>query len=354
MADVFTTQRLAKVVERLDRPSSFLLDTFFPMVQTEDKGSEEIHFDIDESKPRITPFVHPTVAGKVVDNEGYRTESFRPAYAKDKRRFDPTMPLKRQIGEQIGGDMSPAQRYDAAVSVTLSNQLEMLTRREEVMASEALRLGQVTVAGEGYKTVVVNFGRDSTLTIALLTTARWGESGVSPLDNLESWCGRVSTKSGAACRDILMDPLAWALFKKDPQVVAQLDRAAYRGQDIVQVGPVVRGQGNDKYRYMGSIGDLDFYMGQDVYVDDAGNLQQILPDYTVMGAARGDANSGRGGLEGTRCYGTILDPKANWSAVRYFSKMWDEEDPAVRWMLLQSAPLVVPYRPNASFCATVR
>lgn len=30
-----------------------------------------------------------------------------------------------------------------------------------------------------------------------------------------------------------------------------------------------------------------------------------------------------------------------------------EEDPSVRWLLLQSAPLVVPYRPNATFCATI-
>lgn len=38
--DIFSTQVLAKVVERLRTPPSFLLDTFFPNVQTSDK--EEI------------------------------------------------------------------------------------------------------------------------------------------------------------------------------------------------------------------------------------------------------------------------------------------------------------------------
>ena len=38
---------------------------------------------------------------------------------------------------------------------------------------------------------------------------------------------------------------------------------------------------------------------------------------------------------------------------RYFTKSWLEEDPSVRWLLLQSAPLVVPYRPNAVLCATI-
>ena len=37
----------------------------------------------------------------------------------------------------------------------------------------------------------------------------------------------------------------------------------------------------------------------------------------------------------------------------YFSKSWVEEDPAVRYLMLQSAPLVVPYRVNASLCAKV-
>ena len=92
--DIFSTHVLTKVVERLDRPSSFLLDVFFGQEQTED--SEEIHFDIDKSKPRLTPFVSPLVAGKVVNDEGYVTKSFKPAYAKDKRRFDPSRPLTHQ------------------------------------------------------------------------------------------------------------------------------------------------------------------------------------------------------------------------------------------------------------------
>ena len=48
--DIFSTNVLAKVVERLHTPSSFLLDTFFPNVQTSDK--EEIFFDVTDSKPR--------------------------------------------------------------------------------------------------------------------------------------------------------------------------------------------------------------------------------------------------------------------------------------------------------------
>ncbi len=81
MVDIFSTFVLNRTVEHLERPASFLLDTFFGSIQTEE--SEEIHFDIDQSKPRLAPFVSPLVAGRVVANEGFTTQSFKPAYVKD-------------------------------------------------------------------------------------------------------------------------------------------------------------------------------------------------------------------------------------------------------------------------------
>jgi len=341
--DIFSTQVLNKTVEYLDRPTSFLLDTFFGQVQTAD--TEEIFFDIDKSKPRLTPFVSPLVAGKVVADSGYETKSFKPAYAKDKRRFDPSAPLKRNIGEVIGGTLTPQQRRDAALNRSLTNQLENLTRREEVMASEALRLGQVTVSGDNYPTVVVNFQRDAALTVTLTGVNRWGQAGIKPLDNLEDWASLVQTKSGAAAKTVIMDPAAWRLFRSSDDVKALL--TIYRGTNSAfQVDPIVRGQGNEKARFIGTIGDFDIWIYNDVYTDDLGNTVPMLPTNTVIVGSPVN-------VEGTRCYGVIQDEKAAYRAQRYFSKSWLEEDPAVRWLLLQSAPLVVPYRPNACFCATV-
>lgn len=147
--NIFSTHVLSKVVENLHTPPSFLLDMFFSQEQRSE--TEEIYFDTQESKPRISPFVSPLMPGKVVEHEGYSTKSFKPAYVKDKRRFTPDMPFKRMAGERIGGEMTPAQRLEKAVAVTLSNQLDCLTRREEVMASEVLRTGKITVEGDGYE-----------------------------------------------------------------------------------------------------------------------------------------------------------------------------------------------------------
>ncbi len=72
-----------------------------------------------------------------------------------------------------------------AVARALRNQLENLTRREEVMAAEALIKGTVTVSGEDYPTKVVDFKRDPALTLALTGAAKWSNIDVPALDQLE-------------------------------------------------------------------------------------------------------------------------------------------------------------------------
>lgn len=342
--DIFATAVLNKVVESLDRPASFLLDAYFPYVQTEE--SEQIHFDIDDTKPRIAPFVSPLVAGKVLAEDGFHTKSFTPAYVKDKRRFNPNKPLKRIMGESIGGSLSGEQRIRAALATSMVDQLNRLTRRMEVMGAEALRTGKITVTGEQYPTTVVDFERDAALSVTLGAGSMWGDSGVKPLDNLETWAGNVQSKSGAVATRVTMDPKAWQLFRVDADVEKLLDTR--RGSNATaEVGPMARGQGNAKGRHVATVGDFDIWVYQDSYVDDAGATQQMLPDYSVI---LGDPMN----IEGTRCFGMIQDEKAGFKALEYFSKSWLEEDPAVRYLLMQCAPLIVPYRVNATAYTKVK
>lgn len=224
----------------------------FPNVQTSDK--EEIFFDVTDSKPRISPFVSPLLPGKVVDGGGYQTKSFKPAYVKDKRRFDVNIPYKRIAGEAIGGSLSPAQRYERALATHLKDQLDNLTRREEVMAAEILRTGKVIVSGDGYPAQTVDFGRDETLTKALSGSSTWETAGVNPIDNLEDWAIAIQDKSGMVAKTVVMDPQAWKIFRGNDIVQKYLD--VRRGtNNSLSIDPALRSE-DTKARYIGSIGDL--------------------------------------------------------------------------------------------------
>lgn len=346
MADSYTTRFLVAVLAGLDRPQSFLLDTFFPELM--EFETERVEFDKMDRMVGLAPFCSPLARGKAVAARGFATESFAPAYVKPKNEIDISRPFKRRPGETYGGDMTPAMRRDMAVADTFEDQLARIIRRKEWMASSVLRTGAVTVAGDDYPATSVDFGRDASLTVALAAAARWGEAGVSPFDDIETWSGLVATASGAAATTVVMDPKAWALARKDDQIAKALDYRYARPTEV-EIGPLARGEARWA-TYVGSVGQFDFWVYSQPFVDVDGTAGNMMPAYTVIIGAQGV----EAGVGGYQAHGAIKDPRAGYQAMEVFPKTWVEEDPAAEWAMSQSAPLVVPARVNACFCATVR
>lgn len=346
MVGIHDTTTLVRVVRDLKRPSKFLLDMFFG--NTIEYDTEEVAIDVEINRRRMAPFVSPVVQGKVVQGQGYRTDTYKPPYIKDKRVLDPKRPVRRSIGERIGGELTPAEREQANIAYELSDQVDMIDRRMEWMAASALTAGSITVSGEGFPTATISFGRAAGLTVALTSTARWSTDGgltantaVSPSANIEAWATAVMKESGVPPTDIVFTPLAWKLFKLDPAVKDGIDLVRGGNSTIELGGGIVIGG-----QFKGTWGTYRLWLYNDWYIDPADDTEKaMLTDGTViMGSAM---------IEGTRAFGCIMDPKFNYGALAYAPKTWVEEDPARRFLMTQSAPLVIPTRPNASFAATV-
>ena len=58
-------------------------------------------------------------------------------------------------------------------------------------------------------------------------------------------------------------------------------------------------------------------------------------------------------VDGIQAFGAILDGAANLQVYDIFVKMWDQEDPSARFIMSQSAPLMIPQNPNCTFRARV-
>jgi hypothetical protein len=341
--DLFTTNRLVALVQDLRAippTNPNLLTHFFP--STIEEESEEIHFDVETLPRRIAPFVSPILQGKVVEDQGFTTKTYKPAYVKDKRVFNPNRPLQRMMGEALTGSMSPSERISRLVALALADQLNMLRRRKLVMASEILRTGKVTIAGEGFPTQLIDFGRAAAHTKTLAGVARWGEAGVSPVDNIEDWMLEVLQKSGAAIADVVMDVLSWRYLKADVKFEKAVDLLRVSGVGPIDVSPRAR----EGMVLRGVMGDTRIWTHASWYIDEAGVEQKLLPDNTVL--------LGSASLDGVQQHGAIRDEEAGFQAMEFYPKSWIEKDPSVRILLGQSAPLLVPYRPDASMCVTVR
>lgn len=339
MADLFSTDVLTRVVQSLLGNPQFILDRYFGTVQTE--TSEEIHFDVVDAKRRISPFVSPLVEGQIVASPGYKTATLKPAYIKDKRVFDMNKPLKRSPGEQLGGSMSPGERLRAMIASDLTDQLNMLRRRLEVMAVEVLVTGKSTIVGDKYPQAILDFGRAAGNSITASTL--WTVGTAMPLDDLQDWSQLMLQQTGIMPTDVLMSVDAWKIFRNHANVKDRLAlQRVYQSNPTMTQNPAIEEGGV----FMGNIDTFNIYVYSGWYVDPAdGNEKPIFPVKTVVLTSAG--------IEGVQAYGAIRDEQAGLQALPYFSKSWTEEDPSVRFLMLQSAPLVFPYRPNATFKAVV-
>lgn len=334
--DIFSTAVLTRLVESLLRPQTFLMDKFFPNIQNHD--TEEVKYDVVSKTRRLAPFVSPIVEGKIVESQGYATKTLKVAYIKDKRVFDSNKPLKRRAGETIGGNLKPSQRIQQTLVAEMADQAEMIVRRQETMAAEVLRTGKCSIIGEGFN-ALVDFGRDANQTIVLAGAARWGQAGISAISNLEDWALATAKLEGAMPRDIIMDIEAWRLFRKDAEVKDVINMRRVMDIEAKYVG------GASGATHMGSFGQFEVWLYAEWYTDDAGVTQPLLPVNTVIGASPQ--------TEGVRHFGAIRDEEAGYQSMEMFPKSWLNKDPSVRYLMMQSAPLLAPYRPNATFCATV-
>jgi hypothetical protein len=342
--DVNSTAALLGAFGVLDRPSNFILDTFFKYEQTFD--TEEVFFDQVQRARRIAAFVLPTVAGKAMRSRGYQAKGFKPPYVKPLHTVEPLKALKRRVGEKLLGELTPEQRFDLAVLDNLLQEDDAITRREIWMALQLLLNGSVTCTGEDFPPVVLDMGRNAAHSIALTGGLRWGQAGVDPYQNLRAWSKLVQKNSGVKPRTVLLDPLAGDYLINSATITKIMTAYRQTAGNVDLLGKTNGGAIGEEVSYLGSTPEFDFYQYQEFFTDDAGVTQQFMPDNTAILA---NIN----GVQGIKLYGAILDKKAGLKAMPRFPKVWDEENPSATFSMTQSAPLPVFGWIDASLSATV-
>jgi hypothetical protein len=242
---------------------------------------------------------------------------------------------------------------DANISFEMTDQMDMLTRRLEWMAANALQAGTVTIKGEGFPTVVVDYGRSPTLTIALTGTAQWTSANVaagnaSPTQNIEAWQRQILKESGAKVTDIIFTTSSWEGFIADPLLKGAIyyPKLGESG-NVIDPGAKIDRGGVFKGRW----GQYDLWIYNEWYVDmgtEGGNIDQEYPMLTDGSVIMSGPD-----MEGTRAFASIMDPAFNYGALPFAPKMWVKEDPAQMLLMMQSAPIVIPSRVNAALGANV-
>lgn len=322
---------------------------FFPDEMT--FTTESIAMDeISEDFRRLAPFVAPNVQGRVQKQYGWRTVSYKPAYVKPKDIVDPnTNMFVRRPGEALTtGTLTPEQRFQATVTQLLINQRNKIDNRLEWMAAKVIQDGKVTVDGEDYPEVTIDFNRDPSLTRVLLGSAQWDNASADPIKDIQAASRASNELCGATGHRIIFGTdafdsfSAWLTANK-----LMLINNDYRGSNT-DVSLIIDGYEGLEYvgRVRGSNGaGFDAWVYSAKFTNDEGVQENLLDPTRVIGVSQTVA--------GVQAFGAIRDRKAGLAPLRYFPKMWDVEDPSVTYLMTQSAPLLVPRYTNATWSLKV-
>ena len=336
--NAFETRTMLTSLEEMFPAKTFLLDSFFRDV----KVSTTKHVDIHtfKGKRRLAAFVQPLAEGKVVERLGFTAKSFTPPYIKNKMPFSGEDLLKIQFGEHIyAGGKTGAQMANEQLGKDLAELREMVVRREEWMAANALNTGIITMVGEGVD-ATVDFGMAATHKVTLLTPNLWSESTSDPINDFRDWSEDLIAKdSGLTANVAIHGRDAIKTFIDHAKVRSLLDN---RRMNHGSTEPKNLPSGA---KWWGNIEGIDHFSYNAWYTDpSSGNDLPLVPvDKVFLGSTQART---------ARCYGAIIDLESS-ASVPFFPKSWITKDPSVLWVMLQSAPLVAPFQIDAFVSATV-
>lgn len=339
---MYDTHTLLEVQEHLDPMPSFWLDLAFGQEMRFD--SEWIDLEKIEGHRTLAPLVVPTAEGVPIYRRAAEAKRFRSAYLKPKDPVTPDRAIKRRPGEALGGSASMEAREDAIIGDILETHRGAIERRWEVMAARAIIDAKVTLVGDDYPETVIDFQRDAGQTVTLAGGSGWNEAGADVVGNLNTWRELArKAKFGGRLSHLVLGKNVPTHFIKAVKDTGLLDTQT-RGTEGNTFKVGVREM--EEVEYLGRFdGGLEVWVYSGYYEDASGNQVDVLdPDSIVMVGP---------GVRGVRCYGAIMDRKAGYQSASMFPKMWEQNDPAGLWIMTQSAPLMVPMRPNCTLKAKV-
>ena len=347
---VYDTSTLLGVMvdnDMMEPPSNYWLSLGFQStVQFDD---EFVDFSKLQENRKIAPLVVPTAQGVPIYSAAEKTSRVKPAYVKPKDAVSATRVIRRVAGFgelNSSAPMSPQQRYAAIVADILRQHRRAIERRWEWLAAEATLNGTVTLEDDNYPKTVVDFQRDAGHTVTLTSGNRWGDSGVSIMGLLESWKKTMRrAKHGGPANRITVGTEAWEIMRQDDEIRELLKTDYAPGQKNgldINLGVL---EGLD-VEWVGRVnGTTDVYVYSDYYEQDDGSVVEFMDPRDVVLTGPN--------LNGVQCFGAIQDINANFQPLAIFPKMWPEQDPSATFVMSQSAPLMVPLNPNATFRARV-
>lgn len=335
------------LVERMATPKTYLRDTFFKNRPTSQTDIVDVEFR--QGHRKLAPFVHEKIGGKVVENTGYQTKTFRPPLVAPDKITTAFDLAKKAAGENIYSAKTPQERAAEKLVRDLVELDEMITRREEAMCSQALFDGKIDVIGEGVNHVI-EFGFTNRETLS--GTNRWSDATSSnPYGDLKRWVRQVQIKGMVNPDVVVMSSDVVDTFIQHPKIKELLNiRNLFVGEVKAQA------ELPNGVSYVGTLSGLglDIYEYNEWYLDDFTDpdnpiTKPLVPEGTVTLLSTG--------AQYDLAYAAITligeDGQFTTYEAERVPDQWTAKRPDRQFLSLSSKPLPIPREVDSWFVAKV-
>lgn len=345
---IFEPRRMLEVVKRTPSCHTFLLDTFFKKVET--SLTNKVDVDLKKGNRKLAPFVHRAKGGKIIENTGYKTKTYEPPLVAPSKLTTIPDILARSPGEMLYSPLSPAERAVKKMSEDFQELDEMITRREEYMAAQALVNGYINVVGDGLNEII-DFGLTNKETITA-STRKWSDhENSTPLADLARYKKQVQIEGYVNADICILGSAALEHFLSNKQVKDLLD---IKHMELAVIAPKELPNG---VTYIGHSAkdNMSFYSYNEYYLDDftdPGNptTKPMIPANAVIVA------SSQANYKKVYSAVTILSEDGKKFMTVEGTRIpetYSERNPARQFLQLNSCPLPIPVEIDSWYSAIV-
>ena len=353
--DIYQTQTMIAAMQLMPKRPTFLRDRYFETSNEDMFVTEDVLVEYkDEKSRKMAPFVMPKKGGIAVPRDGYRTERLTPPYIAPERNLTIDDLKKKQFGETLFSQQSPAAREGQILKNDLIDLNGMIDTSEECMSSQTLfnngysfRQYADKYGSSEYEEYEIHFYDGEQNTAVYVPAAPWSRKNDVIISDLHVIAKLLKNRGLRASDVIFGDDVADVLIN-NKYIQKLLDN---RRLNLADINPQQLPDGATSYgkiNCMGIMLELICYSEEYVDIDD-GKTKPFVPQgkITVTAPKMG------------RCmYGAITQMEESDKQYHtYVNKRvphitYNTHD-SVRTLAQKSRPMMVPKYKDSAISATV-
>lgn len=347
--DLRDPQTLVAMVNDIEPPPSFLLDTYFPCdPDTDIFNTTSVLIDYDTCDKETAPFIRVGFLNS--DRSAFNTDEFEPARIAESRLLKIDHLNKRGFGEAVFSKLAPDQRAAAIATRDFIEMMSRIKRTQEIMAANCLMYDGYEcqyIDKDGKETEKVSIAfHGETNDCQYTPDVPWDGGGANILGDLTAM-STVMTDNGCEVSDAIVGSDVASLIISDEKIQKLFDIRKY---EMGNIDPKLQKNGAIVLGLINVNGVLlRVIQYSKKYKAASGKLEPYIPAGRVIMTAPG---------AGKCLYGAVTqideaDGPFVTHADRYVPKYISDQRNDIREFMLSSCPLVVPKKKGCWISADV-